>query len=115
MTDLGNGNYTYTFAVVFGGQVSIMVFLEKAAGVYGVYYNNNNFGGNPAYGEITTNINFNWGGGNVGPYLSDEVTAIFRSNLIPTISGTYLINMIHDDGAKFLFDGVQQYDLLGTR
>ncbi|MFM6944072.1 MAG: PA14 domain-containing protein [Bacteroidota bacterium] len=58
--------------------------------------------------ETVSNINFQWGGGNIlTSGLSEDVIVNFTGNINAPIDGTYLFYAPGDDGVQVLIDGVR--------
>lgn len=115
MTDQGDGTYTYTFSVPYSGAISAVVMVDKAAGVYGEYYDNHAWSGTPVYDLVSPNIDFNWGNGDITPGYVDNVTAKFTTTLIPPTTDTYTLSIRHDDGVRINIGGTEWFDRIGDQ
>jgi hypothetical protein len=107
MTDHGNGTYTYDFTIEQSGEISILMMSMTANGVNGDYYTNSNLVSGYVKTNISSSINFIWGGDGL-PGRSDNWGARFKTYVKPIYSGTYTINVNHDDGSNFIWNGVSK-------
>jgi cysteine-rich repeat protein len=105
MTDHGNGTYTYDFTIEQSGEISILVMRMSLNGVNGDFYTNANLVSGYVKTNITSNINFNWGGDGL-PGRPDDWMARFNTYIRPIHSGTYSFTVNNDDGSYFRFNEV---------
>jgi cysteine-rich repeat protein len=114
MTDLGNGTYTYSYSVLQSGEITVLVQLLSAGGVYSEWFENSNWSGVPSMTSVSSDINYDWGAGDVIPGIADFVSAKFYAKLKPPTTDTYTFYLIHDDGSKLELNGVAKIDRQGV-
>ena len=68
MTDNGDGTYSYTLLLRgTGGRATVSVSLLITGGLWGEYFANISWSGEPAYCQTNNAINFDWDAGAVAP------------------------------------------------
>ena len=100
MTDNRDGTYTYSFSVSRPGQITISLLHYTLSGVYQEYFPNNALSGNNGSNGTTSQINFNWGGGNVYGSISDNVSAKFYFRFKAPLTGSLTFYVGVDDGTS---------------
>ena len=90
MTYNGDGTYTYNYTLSVVGKVSLCVILRNTGIVNGVFYTGLGFTGT-AYSNISTTIDYMYGGGYIIGTQTDSVSAEFTTYLRPNVTGTYII------------------------
>lgn len=114
MTDFGNGTYSGNFTLEQSGVASLSVFLLNPNGVHADFYDNNLWQDPIAYHEITPNINYDWGTGNIFSTSRDYVSAHFYTFIKAPTTETYIFDILSDDGSDFYFDTQLVVNKLGT-
>jgi hypothetical protein len=114
MTDLGNGTYTGDFTVEQSGEISILIVLMNANGVHADFFNNRLWQNPIAYHEISPNVNYDWGNGDVIPGVADYLTAHFYTYIKAPKTETYTLDIVSDDGSNIYFDTQAIGNKLGT-
>jgi cysteine-rich repeat protein len=109
MTDHGNGTYTYAFAIEQSGEISILIISMTVNGINGDYYTNQDLASGYVKTNITSDINFIWGEDGL-PGRPNYWAARFNTYVKPMYSGTYTINVKHNDGSYLEWDGVVKFD-----
>jgi cysteine-rich repeat protein len=114
MTDNGDGTYSYSYTPNQSGEVTVLVYLEDAPGVYAEHFANTGWSGDPAAVQSFTNINTNWGSGDIYPGRPNSVSSYFYTKLKAPVTGTYSFSLGSDDGSDLILDGVTKVSKAGT-
>jgi hypothetical protein len=105
MTDNGDNTYTYSTTVTRPGDITINVLKYTSGGAYSEFYTNLGSTGTNSYQNISTDINYNWGSGDVFPGNSDTVGAKFYFRVYAPASGPYTFYVTMDDAGYLEIDG----------
>jgi hypothetical protein len=110
MNDNLDETYYYDFTLLLDGTVTIQVFLYSD-GAKTYFYDNVGWTAPYFYSQITSSqINFDWGSGDIRPGKSDNVTILYYMLLKPTDSGSYTFTTTSDDDTKLYLDGTLLFD-----
>jgi beta-glucosidase len=75
-------------------------------GLKAEFFANKNLEGAPALTRVDESVNFDWGMSGPAPSLpADNFSARWTGRIVPTVSGTYRLGAIADDGARVFLDG----------
>ena len=107
MTYNGDGTYSYNYTLSVTGKISLWVILRNTGIIYGSFYTNTGLAGAAAASNISTTIDYLYGGGTVVGGQTDNVSAQFRTYLRPNVTDTYTIYVLMDDGASLYIGGTQ--------
>ena len=78
-------------------------------GWWGEFFNNVDLAGEPVLGRASPIIDFSWSG-SPGPGVNANEFSVRWNRDVSLAAGTYRFTMTHDDGMRFYFDGVLQFD-----
>jgi hypothetical protein len=98
MTDNGDNTYTYSTTVARPGDITVNV-LKYTLGVYNEYFTSTDYSGTVAKQNISSDINFNWGTGDIFTGARDG-SANFYFRLLAPVTGVYYFYLSHDDNAE---------------
>jgi beta-glucosidase len=75
-------------------------------GLKAEFFTNKNLEGAPVLTRVDESVNFDWGMSGPAPSLpADNFSARWTGRIVPTVSGTYRLGAIADDGARIFLDG----------
>lgn len=114
MTDNGDGTYSYSYIPNQSGEITVLVYLEDAPGVYAEHFSNPSWSGDPAAIQRFDNINTNWGSGDIYSGRSNQVSSYFYTKLLAPVTGTYSFTLGSDDGSDLILDGATKIAKAGT-
>ena len=104
MTDNGNNQYSYTYAVTRPGKVTISVLKYVAGRVYSEYYPTRDHTLLSDYNTYSSNINFYWGYGAIYNGRSTYLSALYYFKLLPPYTATYYFSSYVYDEVRFKLD-----------
>ena len=112
MTDNGDGTYTADYAVTGGsGTVSIsveLIYVTSGNSLIARYFPNYSWVDPFTLTTTDANIDFNWGGGNVGPLsVSDSASVIWTGYILSPTTGNVKFTTTGDDGSIIEVAGVR--------
>ena len=84
-------------------------------GLYGQYYDNQNWEGEPVQSRVDPNIDFFWTG--VSPLtgaIADTFSIRWSGNLVAPVSGTYEIALNAGNSGKLIFEGEEKFSFDNT-
>ncbi|MDP3148923.1 MAG: glycoside hydrolase family 3 C-terminal domain-containing protein [Ignavibacteria bacterium] len=76
-------------------------------GLLGEYFDNKELTGKPAYTRVDKKINFDWGGDSPFKkenWKEDNFSARWTGKVKAPVTGTFIFDLISDDGVRFYFD-----------
>jgi hypothetical protein len=105
---LPTGSYSLTYTInptgttsSECGSYSMQAFILKQGGLYGSYYTNKWFSGTPYLTQIDTQINKNWGTGDIIPNVASNYVSIeWVGYILPLYSESYTFKILANDGAR---------------
>jgi beta-glucosidase len=81
-------------------------------GLQGVYYNNQTLTAPSALTRVDSTVDFTWSGGSPAPEIgANNFSVRWTGTLTPTVTGSYQIGIITDDGGRLYLDGVKIVDI----
>ncbi|NJM14079.1 MAG: hypothetical protein HC896_00620 [Bacteroidales bacterium] len=84
-------------------------------GLFGEYFSNRDFEGEPVLTKLDTAINFHWGIDKPGPLLpKDNYSVIWSGRLVPNKTGEHILQIATDDGSMLYVNGELLIDHWGN-
>jgi hypothetical protein len=105
MTDNGDNTYTYSTAVTRPGDITINVLKYTSGGAYSEFYTNTASTGTRNNQNISTDINYDWGSGDIISGFSNNIGAKFYFKVYASASGPYTFYITNDDAAYLDING----------
>ena len=97
MTDNLDGTYTYNYSVSRPGQITVSVLQYTQGGVYQEFFPNSGRTGDNQLNGTTSQINFNYGQGDIYPGHPDGVSIGFYFIFKAPITGSVTFELFVDD------------------
>ena len=113
MTDNGDGTYTATYSFSGSSGIDLVVSAEFVgeSGIWVEYYNNKEGTGTPELARWeNSDMDYDWGTGNVTPSTGSDVLVRWWSKLIPLYSETFTFDIEHDPAFALYIDDVLKTD-----
>ncbi|CAI2360768.1 unnamed protein product [Moneuplotes crassus] len=105
MTDNGDGTYTSTISVTRPGKITINVFKYTQGGVLVEYYSGTTYSGGVQHAEIKSDLNIDYGSGNLFGSTSNFASAKMYFKLKGPSTESITLQLEADDTASLSLDG----------
>lgn len=114
MADQGDGTYIYYYNIPLDGEITILVSIGGTANVYMEWFPNTSWTAPISSISSYPNLDISWSSGTVLTNgMTTGVTGYIYTQLKAPYTETYSFTLNHDDGSKFLLDGVTKVDRQG--
>ena len=114
MTDNGGGLYSTSYISWIKGYLTVTVY-GLVPGAYVEYYSDKVFTEPYTQTDTMSNINSNWGTGNIFSTLSDNISAKIYFVIKAPYTETYTFRLLSNEGSDLNIDNARVISNLGTQ